>query len=81
MVIENLTARDAGVYLCTISSDHQVPRDHVVSNILTVNNILPYFSQADQSYLILPTLPDAYLKFEIEITFKPEKENGKIPKG
>ena len=44
--------------------------------VLVVTGVVPHFAQSPQSYMSLPTLPDAYLKFNIEISFKPEDKNG-----
>lgn len=39
--------------------------------------VVPYFTQNPQSYLILPTMKDAYKTFAIEITFRPDTPDGK----
>lgn len=46
--------------------------------MLVVTGIIPYFTQAPNSYITLPTLPDAYLQFSFEISFKPENNYGLI---
>lgn len=43
-----------------------------------VTGIVPNFNQAPRSYISLPPLPDSYLKFNIEISFKPENHDGII---
>ncbi len=48
-----------------------------IPTILTVTGVVPYFTQAPSSYMTLPTLPDSYLTFDIQISFKPEDKNGK----
>jgi hypothetical protein len=40
--------------------------------------LVPYFIQNPTSYIAYRTLSDAYLEFEIEISFKPEATNGLI---
>lgn len=49
-----------------------------MTTVLVVTGAVPYFTQAPNSYMSLPTLPDSYLKFDIEISFKPENPNGLI---
>ena len=46
--------------------------------ILVVTGIVPYFTQAPNSYITLPTLGDSYIQFNFEISFKPENGNGLI---
>lgn len=37
---------------------------------------MPYFTQTPYSFLPLPTIKDAYRKFEIKITFRPDSADG-----
>lgn len=46
--------------------------------MLVVTGVVPHFSQAPQSFIALPPLPDSYLKFNIEISFKPQSYDGII---
>lgn len=46
--------------------------------MLVVTGVVPYFSQAPQSFIALPPLADSYLKFNIEISFKPQSYDGII---
>ena len=64
-------------YICTaISSSPGASVD--VTTVLVVTGAVPHFSQNTiASYMALPTLPDSYLKFEIEISFRPDDRNGK----
>ncbi|XP_044017592.1 basement membrane-specific heparan sulfate proteoglycan core protein-like isoform X4 [Aphidius gifuensis] len=65
----------AGTYICSATNgitNTEVPV------ILVVTGIVPNFSQAPRSYISLPPLPDSYLKFNIEVSFKPENHNGII---
>lgn len=41
-------------------------------------NVVPYFAQAPLSYMQMPTLPNAYMEFDIEKSFKPESPDGLI---
>lgn len=43
-----------------------IPAEHVV----------PYFGQSPRSFLPLPTIKDAYKRFEILITFRPDAADG-----
>lgn len=47
-----------------------------VFTTVVVNGLVPYFSQAPLSFIEVPPLAEAYLKFDIEITFRPENPNG-----
>lgn len=39
---------------------------------LPTERVVPYFTQTPYSFLPLPTIKDAYRKFEIKITFRPD---------
>lgn len=72
--IPSVSYQDAGFYICTANNSNvrmDIPR------LLVVKGAVPFFSQAPNSYLSLPTLPNAYLFFEIEISFKPQRPDGK----
>jgi hypothetical protein len=47
-----------------------------IPTVLVVTGVVPYFAQAPTSFMALPTLPDAYLQFNIEVSFKPESAHG-----
>jgi hypothetical protein len=47
-----------------------------IPTVLVVTGVVPYFAQAPTSFMTLPTLPDAYLEFNIEVSFKPESAHG-----
>lgn len=42
---------------------------------------MPYFTQTPHSFLPLPTIKDAYRKFEIKITFRPDSADGERERG
>ena len=42
---------------------------------------MPYFTQTPHSFLPLPTIKDAYRKFEIKITFRPDSADGEQERG
>nr|CAD7571475.1 unnamed protein product [Timema californicum] len=73
--IHDINANDAGTYVCT-AQNAMVKMD--IPTVLVVTGVVPYFAQAPLSYMMLPTLPDAYLKFDIEVSFKPESQDGLI---
>ncbi|XP_014607947.1 PREDICTED: basement membrane-specific heparan sulfate proteoglycan core protein isoform X7 [Polistes canadensis] len=71
----NVKAEDAGTYICIANNDLV---NIEVPTVLVVTGVVPNFSQAPESYITLPPLPDSYLKFNIEISFKPENYDGII---
>ena len=73
--IPDVRAQDAGTYVCT-ARNRNVKMD--IPTVLIVTGVVPYFAQAPTSYMALPTLPDAYLQFNIEVSFKPESADGLI---
>lgn len=74
LVINEVRAQDAGTYICTAQS---AQGEVDVPVTLVVTGVVPHFSQAPSSYMVFPTLPNAYLNFDIEVSFKPDNENGK----
>ncbi|XP_032663569.1 basement membrane-specific heparan sulfate proteoglycan core protein-like isoform X7 [Odontomachus brunneus] len=71
--LTNVKAEDAGTYICVANNGHM---NIEVPTVLVVTGVVPNFSQAPESYIALPPLPDSYLKFNIEISFKPESNEG-----
>lgn len=71
--LTNVKAEDAGTYICVANNGHV---NIEVPTVLVVTGVVPNFSQAPESYIALPPLPDSYLKFNIEISFKPESNEG-----
>ncbi|CAL4124571.1 unnamed protein product, partial [Meganyctiphanes norvegica] len=66
-------SEDAGTYICTARNE-KMAMD--MPTLLVVTGVVPRFD--DKSYLTLRTLPDAYLVFDLEISFKPERDTGLI---
>lgn len=73
--LENVQAKDAGVYICTASS---IGYSVDIPTTLVVTGAIPHFPQAPNSYLTFPKLDDAYLRFSFEVTFNPDQPNGLI---
>ncbi|XP_015437459.1 PREDICTED: basement membrane-specific heparan sulfate proteoglycan core protein [Dufourea novaeangliae] len=73
--LTNVKAEDAGTYICTVNNDHESIE---IPTVLVVTGVVPYFSQAPESFIALPPLPDSYLRFNIEVSFKPESYDGII---
>lgn len=71
----NVKADDAGTYICTATNGAETSE---VPTVLVVTGVVPYFNQAPQSWIALPPLSEAYLKFNIEVSFKPEIYDGLI---
>lgn len=75
LILTNVTAEEAGTYICTVNNDHESIE---IPTVLVVTGVVPYFSQAPISYISLPPVRDSYLKFNIEVSFKPESRDGII---
>ncbi|CAG2167829.1 unnamed protein product, partial [Oppiella nova] len=75
LTLRNVRGQDSGTYICTAKNDY-VSID--IPHVLVVTGVVPYFSQTPLSYMVRPTLPDAYLTFDVEISFRPEDPNGLI---
>ncbi|RLU19726.1 hypothetical protein DMN91_008283 [Ooceraea biroi] len=71
--LTNVKAEDAGTYICVATNKNS---NIDVPTVLVVTGVVPNFSQAPESYIAFPPLPDSYLKFNIEISFKPESYDG-----
>ncbi|XP_048508165.1 basement membrane-specific heparan sulfate proteoglycan core protein isoform X9 [Athalia rosae] len=71
----DVKAEDAGTYICTASNGQT---NVEAPQVLLVTGVVPNFSQAPESYMAFPPLPDASLRFNIEVSFKPENDDGVI---
>ena len=40
------------------------------------SELVPYFQQDPASYITYRTLPDAYLEFDVDMSFRPEATDG-----
>jgi hypothetical protein len=75
LIIDAAEPKHAGTYICKANNSIT---EVEMTTILIVSGIVPYFAQAPVSYISLDTLPDAYLAFDVEVSFKPENPDGLI---
>ncbi|XP_044727463.1 basement membrane-specific heparan sulfate proteoglycan core protein-like isoform X3 [Chrysoperla carnea] len=76
LYIPNISVNDADTYICRTTNDQSTLETR---NVLVVTEIVPYFGQSPLSYLAYkPINHGAYLKFIIEISFKPTMLDGMI---
>lgn len=73
--MNDVSSSDAGVYTCTQSDGR---RKIDTTTVFTVTGIVPHFTQAPVSYIALNTLPDPYIQFNFEISFKPQNSDGTV---
>ncbi|XP_023578283.1 basement membrane-specific heparan sulfate proteoglycan core protein isoform X10 [Octodon degus] len=66
--------QDAGTYVCTATNRQGKVKAFV--HLQVPERVVPYFTQTPHSFLPLPTIKDAYRKFEIKITFRPDSADG-----
>ncbi|KAM3968767.1 basement membrane-specific heparan sulfate proteoglycan core protein isoform 3-T3 [Aphomia sociella] len=71
LTLYNVTENDAGIYVCRITNRRATIETRAT---LRVEGIIPRFE--GDAWIALPTLKDAYMKFDIEITFRPTDPNG-----
>ncbi|XP_063273588.1 basement membrane-specific heparan sulfate proteoglycan core protein isoform X1 [Prinia subflava] len=65
---------DAGVYTCVATNHRGQQTAYYVLKVQ--EHVVPYFGQSPRSFLPLPTIKDAYKRFEILITFRPDAADG-----
>ncbi|XP_049843588.1 basement membrane-specific heparan sulfate proteoglycan core protein isoform X30 [Schistocerca gregaria] len=73
--IREVTGRDAGTYTCTADNGNlrmDIPK------VLVVTGVVPYFSQEPNAYTKLPTLSQAYVGFDVSVSFRPDSPDGMI---
>ncbi|CAK1554719.1 unnamed protein product [Leptosia nina] len=71
--LDSVTEADAGTYVCRVRNNVALVETRAT---LRVVGIVPKFN--GDGWLALPTLKDAYMQFEIEVSFKPADSNGII---
>ncbi|XP_037075728.1 basement membrane-specific heparan sulfate proteoglycan core protein-like isoform X4 [Pollicipes pollicipes] len=63
----------AGMYVCTSRS---ALSSTDTSTVLLVTDVVPSFGASPNSYVSLETIPDAYLSFDVELSFRPARNTG-----
>uniref|UniRef100_A0A8C3T706 Heparan sulfate proteoglycan 2 n=1 Tax=Chelydra serpentina TaxID=8475 RepID=A0A8C3T706_CHESE len=76
LTIPSVKPEDAGIYVCTASN--RQGKVTAFSMLKVRERVVPYFTQNPPTFLALPTIKDAYKKFEIQITFRPESADGML---
>uniref|UniRef100_A0A673TRL3 Basement membrane-specific heparan sulfate proteoglycan core protein n=1 Tax=Suricata suricatta TaxID=37032 RepID=A0A673TRL3_SURSU len=76
LVLPSVRPQDAGTYVCT-ATNHQ-GKVKAFAHLQVPERVVPYFTQTPHSFLPLPTIKDAYRKFEIKITFRPDSADGML---
>ena len=44
-----------------------------------IAELVPHFEQSDEAFIGYPAITDAYEKFDLELSFKPEATDGQTP--
>ncbi|XP_072174592.1 basement membrane-specific heparan sulfate proteoglycan core protein-like [Diadema setosum] len=73
LTLNNVRESDEGTYVCTAANNGGTSE---FSATLIIGELIPYFVQMPHSYIGYPRLSNAYLEFEIQISFKPESTEG-----
>ncbi|XP_060061512.1 basement membrane-specific heparan sulfate proteoglycan core protein isoform X2 [Erinaceus europaeus] len=76
LMLPSVQPQDAGTYVCT-ATNHQ-GKVKAFAHLQVPERVVPYFTQTPHSFLPLPTIKDAYRKFEIKITFRPDSADGML---
>ncbi|XP_043301913.1 basement membrane-specific heparan sulfate proteoglycan core protein isoform X5 [Cervus canadensis] len=76
LLLPSVRPQDAGTYVCTASN--RQGKVKAFAQLQVPERVVPYFTQTPYSFLPLPTIKDAYRKFEIKITFRPDSADGML---
>uniref|UniRef100_A0A8C8S4Q0 Heparan sulfate proteoglycan 2 n=1 Tax=Pelusios castaneus TaxID=367368 RepID=A0A8C8S4Q0_9SAUR len=76
LTIPSVKPEDAGIYVCT--AFNRQGKVTSFSMLKVRERVVPYFTQNPQAFLPLPTIKDAYKKFEVQITFRPDTADGML---
>uniref|UniRef100_H0W6G2 Basement membrane-specific heparan sulfate proteoglycan core protein n=1 Tax=Cavia porcellus TaxID=10141 RepID=H0W6G2_CAVPO len=76
LMLPSVRPQDAGTYICTATNRQGKVKAFV--HLQVPERVVPYFTQTPHSFLPLPTIKDAYRKFEIKITFRPDSADGML---
>ncbi|ELW68518.1 Basement membrane-specific heparan sulfate proteoglycan core protein [Tupaia chinensis] len=76
LMLPSVRPQDAGTYVCTATN--RQGKVKAFAHLQVPERVVPYFTQTPHSFLPLPTIKDAYRKFEIRITFRPDSADGML---
>uniref|UniRef100_A0A8C5LBZ8 Basement membrane-specific heparan sulfate proteoglycan core protein n=1 Tax=Jaculus jaculus TaxID=51337 RepID=A0A8C5LBZ8_JACJA len=76
LMLPSVRPQDAGTYVCTATNRQGKVKSFAYLQV--PERVVPYFTQTPYSFLPLPTIKDAYRKFEIKITFRPDSADGML---
>ncbi|KAM5247632.1 basement membrane-specific heparan sulfate proteoglycan core protein isoform 2-T2 [Ctenodactylus gundi] len=76
LMLPSVRPQDAGTYICTATN--RQGKVKAFAHLQVPERVVPYFTQTPYSFLPLPTIKDAYRKFEIKITFRPDSADGML---
>ncbi|XP_049734159.1 basement membrane-specific heparan sulfate proteoglycan core protein isoform X10 [Elephas maximus indicus] len=76
LMLPSVRPQDAGTYVCTATN--RQGKVKAFAHLQVPERVVPYFTQTPHSFLPLPTIKDAYRKFEIKITFRPDSADGML---
>nr|XP_054952810.1 basement membrane-specific heparan sulfate proteoglycan core protein isoform X2 [Pan paniscus] len=76
LMLPSVQPQDAGTYVCTATN--RQGKVKAFAHLQVPERVVPYFTQTPYSFLPLPTIKDAYRKFEIKITFRPDSADGML---
>ncbi|XP_069893790.1 basement membrane-specific heparan sulfate proteoglycan core protein isoform X4 [Dipodomys merriami] len=74
LMLPAVRPQDAGTYVCTATN--RQGKVKAFAYLQVPERVVPYFTQTPHSFLPLPTIKDAYKKFEIKIIFRPDSADG-----
>ncbi|XP_030319283.1 basement membrane-specific heparan sulfate proteoglycan core protein [Calypte anna] len=74
LTLPAVSHEDSGVYICAATNQRGQEKAYYVLRVR--ESLVPYFGQTPRSFLPLPTIKDAYKRFEILITFRPDAADG-----
>ncbi|XP_032156611.1 basement membrane-specific heparan sulfate proteoglycan core protein isoform X9 [Sapajus apella] len=74
LMLPSVRPQDAGTYVCTATN--RQGKVKAFAHLQVPERVVPYFTQTPYSFLPLPTIKDAYRKFQIKITFRPDSADG-----